>query len=41
MKYDGVILKKFAEMDDEITRLKALGERIMSLEDRPPAYLAA
>ncbi|MDA0323898.1 MAG: DUF86 domain-containing protein [Verrucomicrobia bacterium] len=26
MKYNGVILKKFAVMDDEIARLKALGD---------------
>ena len=26
MKYNGVILKKFAVMDDEIARLRALGE---------------
>lgn len=26
MKYNGVILKKFSVMDDEIARLKALGE---------------
>lgn len=26
MKYNGVILKKFTVMDDEITRLRALGE---------------
>ena len=26
MKYDGVVLKKFAVMDDEIARLRGLGD---------------
>ena len=36
MKYNGVILKKFAVMDDEIARMRALGElSIARLENDP------
>jgi len=31
MKYNGVILKKFAVMDDEIARLRGLGDHLDDL----------
>ncbi len=34
MKFNGVILKKFSVMDDEVARLKALGEATVATLDR-------